>query len=73
MRELIIDRMEGNFYICEDEEKKMFAIDKSEMVKGAKEGDVITITDDGIIEVDEEKTMARKKKIGKLQSSVFES
>lgn len=73
MRELIIDRMEGNFYICEDKEKKMFAIDKSEMVKGAKEGDVITITDDGIIEVDEEKTMARKKKIGKLQSSVFES
>ncbi len=73
MRELIIDRMEGNFYICEDAEKKMFAIDKAEMVKGAKEGDVITISDDGIISVDEEKTRERKKKIGKLQNSVFEN
>lgn len=72
MRELIIDRMEGNFYICEDNEKKMFAIDKSEMPNGAKTGDVVVITDEGEISIDEEKTRARRKSIGKLQNSVFE-
>lgn len=73
MRELIIDRMEGNFFICEDKEKKMFAIDKTEMVKGAKEGDVIIISDSGEITLDKEKTNARRKAIGKLQNSVFEN
>lgn len=73
MRELIIDRLEGNFYICEDKEKKMFAIDKSDMVKGAKEGDVIVISDSGEIILDAEKTAARRKAIGKLQNSVFEN
>lgn len=73
MKELIIDRLEGNFFICEDNEKKMFAIDKSEMADGAKDGDVIVISDDGVITIDKSKTNARRKSIGKLQNSVFEN
>ena len=51
MRKLKGDRTEGNFFICEDKEKKMFAIEKNEMPKEAKCGDMIVISDDGIISV----------------------
>ncbi len=55
MRKLKIDRTEGNFFICEDKEKKMFAIEKNEMPKEAKCGDIIVISDDGIISVSDTK------------------
>lgn len=51
MRKLKVDRTEGNFFICEDKEKKMFAIEKNEMPKEAKCGDMIVISYDGIISV----------------------
>ena len=44
MRKLKVDRTEGNFFICEDKEKKMFAIEKNEMPKEAKCGDMIVIS-----------------------------
>lgn len=55
MRKLKIDRTEGIFFICEDKEKKMFAIEKNEMPKEAKCGDMIVISDDGIISVSDTK------------------
>lgn len=55
MRKLKIDRIEGTFFICEDKEKKMFAIEKSEMPKEANCGDTIIISDDGIITVNDTK------------------
>lgn len=51
MRKLKIDRIEGTFFICEDKEKKMFAIEKNEMPKDVKCGDTIVISDEGIITV----------------------
>ncbi len=33
MRKLKVDRTEGNFFICEDKEKKMFAIEKMKCLK----------------------------------------
>lgn len=72
MRELTIDRFEGNFVICEDREKNMFAIDKAEMVKGAKEGDIIVINDDGEISVDKEKTQLRRKRIQAKEKNLWE-
>lgn len=56
MRILKIDRTEGSFFICEDKEKKMFAIEKNEMPKDAKCGDTIVISDDGVITVSDTKT-----------------
>lgn len=56
MRTLKIDRTEGSFFICEDKEKKMFAIEKNEMPKDAKCGDTIVISDDGVITVSDTKT-----------------
>ena len=40
MKKLAIDRFEGTYAICEDQEKRMFAIALNELPEGAKEGDV---------------------------------
>ena len=42
MRKLIIDRFEGTYAICEDQEKKMVAISLNELPQGAKLIDVGT-------------------------------
>ena len=72
MRKLSIDRFEGNYAICEDGERKMFAIELGELPKGAKEGDILVISDEGEITVDAEETKHRREKIKKLQNSVWE-
>lgn len=71
MRTLIIDRFENTYALCEDGERRMFAIEKNELPKGAKEGDVLRISDDGTIAVDQEETDRRRGKIKKLQNNVF--
>ena len=38
MRKLIIDRFEGTYAICEDQEKKMFAISLNELPQGRSRG-----------------------------------
>lgn len=72
MRELTVDRFEGNYVICEDKEKNMFAIDKTEMIKGVKEGDIIVISDSGEISVDREKTELRRKRIQAKEKNLWE-
>lgn len=72
MRKLSIDRFEGNYAICEDDERRMFAIELAELPKNAAEGDILAISDDGEITVDAEQTKRRREKIKKLQNSVWE-
>lgn len=63
MRTLTIDRLEGIYAICEDENQKFFAIELSELPKGAKAGDVLSVNDEeGTLSVDAEASAARKKK-----------
>ena len=52
MKQLSIDRFEGKFAICEDSEEKFYAIETSELPEGAKEGDVLRITDEGELLID---------------------
>ena len=47
MRKLSIDRFEGNYAICEDGERKMFAIELGEAAQGAPGGDILVISDEG--------------------------
>ncbi len=75
MRTLIIDRFEGNYAICEElsegevlrkEKKKelhLYGIARAELPVPAKEGDVLCISDDGNISVDEEQTRVRREKM----------
>lgn len=63
MKNLVVDRFEGNYAICEDAEKKLFAIDQSELPQGTKEGDVLAISDEGTLTFDRALTEQRRKRI----------
>lgn len=71
MRQLSIDRFEGKFAICEDAEEKFFAIETAELPEGAREGDVLRITDEGELLLDEEETRARRERITAKQRRAF--
>lgn len=71
MKQLIIDRFENNYAICEDGEKRMFAIEREEVPKEAKEGDVLRISDQGELTVDKEETKRRREKIAKMQNKLW--
>jgi len=61
---LIIDRFEGGYAVVEAD-KDFISIPRSELPKGAKEGDCLRLTIDG------DGLAARKKRIDGLMNSVF--
>lgn len=63
MRTLIIDRFEENYAVCEDEDEKFFAIERTEIPDGAEEGDVLNIDEDGNICINVEETENRRNRI----------
>ena len=69
--ELIIDRFEEKYAVCEDENKKILNINKSKIPKQAKEGDII-IYRNGTYILDKEKTLNRKKYIEELTKDLWE-
>lgn len=75
-RTITIDRFEGTFAICEGEghgkEIKMYAIEIAELPQGAKEGDVLEISEEGTIQIDAKATQQRRSKIRKMQDSLWE-
>lgn len=71
MKKLIIDRFEGNYAICEDEERGIFAIEIVELPKGIKEGSLLNISDSGIISIDKKKTDDRREKIKNMQKDLW--
>lgn len=71
MKKLIIDRFEGNYAICEDEERGIFAIEIVELPKGIEEGSVLNISDSGIISIDKKKTDDRREKIKNMQKDLW--
>ncbi len=67
MKTLIIDRFENGYAICEDDNCNFFGIVLEEIPKGAKEGDVLNIDDEGNIAVNQAETQNRKNRIqGKM-------
>ena len=71
MKTLVIDRFENNYALCEDEERRMFAIERQELPAEAKEGDVLRISDEGEIKVDAQETAQRRDKNRKKQDKLF--
>jgi len=61
---LIIDRFEGDFALIETS-NGMVNISKNELPANAKEGDVLTLG------IDENESVARKKRIDGMMSSIF--
>lgn len=70
MRTLVVDRFEGSFAICEeltegknkkkDKEMHFYGIERAELPAEVKEGDVLRISDDGVITVDAAQTKTRR-------------
>lgn len=71
MKKLVLDRFEGTYALFECEDEKTFAIAVNELPQGAKEGDVIVITDEGEISIDVKETEARKNKMKNLKKKAF--
>lgn len=51
MKSLKVTRFDGKYFLCEDKENKVFAIEKNEMPSNVNLGDTINISDEGEIEV----------------------
>ena len=63
MKTITISRMEGIYAICEDENQKFYAIEISELPKGASAGDVLQVDDmEGTLTIDREAAKAGRKK-----------
>lgn len=68
---LSIDRFEGNFAVCEDDNRKLHMIEVSLLSHGAKPGDIIDVSSDGTLSIDVDETIFRREKIKKLQEKLF--
>lgn len=71
MRKLFVDRFDGVYAICEDSERKLFALPVNELPDGVKEGDCLIISDEGEISVSAEETNARRKENRKTEEKLF--
>ena len=71
MKRITIDRFDGIYAICEDRDKDFFALELSELPKGAKSGDVLLITDEGTLEIDVEETERRRQRVLEKQKKVL--
>lgn len=68
---VIIDRFEGKFAVCEKEDRTMIDIKKSKIPSIAKEGDILSIDNDVII-IDIEKTEKKRREIENLTEDLWE-
>lgn len=66
----IIDRFEGTYAVCEDENKDMVNIPKYKLPMEAKEGDLL-IDDNGIIRIDDREADENRKKMNQMMSKLF--
>lgn len=71
MKYLVIDRFEGIYAICENEERSLFAIERSELPEGAEVGSVMEITSTGELTLDEVETQNRRNRTATKQDKAF--
>ncbi len=72
MKELIVDRIEENFIVCEDESQSILELKNNEVIGSVKEGDVLVKGKDGKFFIDEELTIKRRKEIEDLMKGMWE-
>ena len=69
--EYIVDRIEGNHVILEENEGKLFNVDKKDIIGNVKEGCVLYKKND-LYYIDEEATKLRIEEIDKLMKGLWE-
>lgn len=68
---VVIDRFEGDFAVCEKDDRKMINISKENIPSNAAEGDVLIIEKD-VVKIDREETLKRKKEIDELTKDLWQ-
>lgn len=68
---LIIDRFEGDYAVCEKEDRTMVDVEKCRIPPEAKEGDVLKVVEDKFL-IDEAETIKRKKHIEELAKDLWQ-
>jgi hypothetical protein len=72
MKKLIIDRFEGNYAVCEREDKSFVNIPKYRLPLNCREGDCLLLDADGMYQLDTEETKSRKQRICDKMNRLFE-
>lgn len=72
MNKLIIDRFEGNYAVCEQEDKSFVNIPKYKLPLDCKEGDCLFRDADGMYRKDNDNTKSREKRIYDKINRLFE-
>lgn len=68
---LIIDRFEGGFAVCEQEDATMVDVDVKLLPEGTKEGDVLRV-ENGVYTIDADATLERTNRIRQLMGELWE-
>lgn len=68
---VVIDRFEGDYAVCEKEDRTMMNIERHRLPENAGEGDVLLIEGERIL-LDAEETASRKQKIQSMMDSLWE-
>ncbi len=72
MKKFIIDRFEGNYAICEAEDKTFISIPKYKLPLDCKDGDCLVQDEDGMYREDIEVRTTKEKKIRDKMNRLFE-
>lgn len=65
-----IDRLEGSFAVCEDENRQRKEIPLADLPEGVKEGDVLRLAS-GMYQIDREETERRREENRRLLESLL--
>ncbi len=68
---VVIDRFEGEYAVCEKDDRTMIMLKKNEIPLTAEEGDVLIIEAGNII-LDKEETEKRKREIERLTEDMWQ-
>ncbi len=73
MKKLIIDRFEGSYALCENEEKAIIKVPKYKLPLGCREGDSLVQDSDGMYHIDESETKANESRIHEKKNRLFKN
>jgi hypothetical protein len=68
---VIVDRFEGDYAVCEREDRTTVNVERKKLPKGVREGDVLTVEGD-TVSVDRRETDRRNQEIKKLMDHLCE-
>lgn len=71
MKKLIIDRFEGNYAVCESEDRSAVMVPKYKLPLECREGDCLILDADGMYQKDVLEAKAREKRIHDKMGRLF--